>query len=322
MYGNELQDILEQVPCTCEPVVTACQAGFIRTVWEGGHIYFIAQQKSQVIDQWVTLGIQARSAMLFNPLDGTKGQAYVRRYQGKTQVYLQLKPGESIIIQTYQDQAIEEPFYPIYESQRVNWLKISQSKTGEPVLDKKKPQLKKADWLLLRGNWVFTFTDGQPAIPGTWEMKGDPIPWTSLQVADATRYAGPGRYSLSFKCPKVKADDWMLDLSGLAESAKVYVNGQLAGTVWSLPFYLRIGSYLKPGQLNRIDIDVTNLPANLIADYDRRGVNWRIFKEINVVDVRYQKSSYAQWPIMPSGLTQPVKLIPLYYLDVSSSQEE
>jgi hypothetical protein len=64
--------------------------------------------------------------------------------------------------------------------------------------------------------------------------------------------------------------------------------------------------------MNTIDIDVTNLPANRIADYDRRGVNWRIFKEINFVDVLYQKTTYGGWPVMPSGLTQVPRLIPLY----------
>jgi len=73
-----------------------------------------------------------------------------------------------------------------------------------------------------------------------------------------------------------------------------------------------VGAFLKPGKVNTIDIDVTNLPANRIADYDRKGVNWRIFKEINFVDVLYQKTTYGQWSVMPSGLTQSPRLIPIY----------
>jgi len=30
------------------------------------------------------------------------------------------------------------------------------------------------------------------------------------------------------------------------------------------------------------------------------------------VDVLYQKTTYGDWPVMPSGLTQVPRLIPLY----------
>jgi len=53
---------------------------------------------------------------------------------------------------------------------------------------------------------------------------------------------------------------------------------------------------------NSIELDVTNLPANRIAEMDRQGKQWRIFKEINVVDLRYQKTKYDGWEIVPSGL--------------------
>jgi len=51
----------------------------------------------------------------------------------------------------------------------------------------------------------------------------------------------------------------------------VTINGKNAGTVWSLPFDFPIGRLLKKGA-NHIEIDVTNLTANRIADYDRRKI--------------------------------------------------
>lgn len=47
------------------------------------------------------------------------------------------------------------------------------------------------------------------------------------------------------------------------------------------------GKFLKPGK-NHIEIEVTNLPANRIAELDRQGVQWRKFKEINIVDLNYR----------------------------------
>ena len=65
---------------------------------------------------------------------------------------------------------------------------------------------------------------------------------------------------------------------------------------------------LKVG-MNELRIEVTNLPANLIADYDRRGVPWRKMEEINVVDINYKKTTYDGWEPMPSGLNSGVKLM-------------
>jgi len=63
------------------------------------------------------------------------------------------------------------------------------------------------------------------------------------------------------------------------------------------------------GGENEIRIEVTNLPANRIADMDRRGVEWRKFKEINVVDINYKKTLYSSWKPVPSGLAGPVTLV-------------
>jgi len=47
---------------------------------------------------------------------------------------------------------------------------------------------------------------------------------------------------------------------------------------------------------------------------DKRGVNWRIFKDINIVNMSYQPFSAATWPVSPSGLTGDVTLTPLTIL--------
>jgi hypothetical protein len=64
---------------------------------------------------------------------------------------------------------------------------------------------------------------------------------------------------------------------------------------------------LKKGK-NILRIEVTNLPANRIADLDRKGVEWRKFEEINVVDIKYQKTKYNNWAPVPSGLNSKVRL--------------
>ena len=94
----------------------------------------------------------------------------------------------------------------------------------------------------------------------------------------------------------------------MRESARVYINGQFIGCAWSVPFILDTKGALKVGD-NEIRIEVTNLPANRIADLDRRGAQWRKMEEINVVDINYKKTLYDQWEPMRSGLNSKVKLI-------------
>jgi len=101
-----------------------------------------------------------------------------------------------------------------------------------------------------------------------------------------------------------------LNLGDVRESARVRINGQDAGTLWAVPFAANVGKLLHPGK-NRLEVEVTNLPANRIADYDRRGVNWRIFNEINMVNLFYKPGTYADWGTVPSGLLGPVTLTPL-----------
>jgi len=137
-----------------------------------------------------------------------------------------------------------------------------------------------------------------------------PLPWTAIEHPNTKRNSGTALYTVDVTLPPIIADDWILDLGDVRESARVIINGQYAGTCWSVPFSIRIGDFLKEGT-NRIEIEVTNLPANRIADYERRNVKWRIFKEINFVDLNYKYTGYGHWEVMPSGLNSAVKLIPV-----------
>ena len=94
----------------------------------------------------------------------------------------------------------------------------------------------------------------------------------------------------------------LLDLSGVRESAHVYVNGHDAGTLFCAPFLLDITPYLRPGK-NSLRIEVTSLAANYLAEMDRRGIVWRNFKDANIANLKGGKVSYyGNWDVMPCGL--------------------
>jgi hypothetical protein len=68
-------------------------------------------------------------------------------------------------------------------------------------------------------------------------------------------------------------------------------------------------------------IEVTNLPANRIRQMDIDGQQWRIFKDVNILDVKdgsasvNNVTSFASWQLVPSGLCSPVMLVPLKLAD-------
>ena len=121
---------------------------------------------------------------------------------------------------------------------------------------------------------------------------------------------GTGTYTTTFRISRKQArQHWLIDLGDVRESARVYINGQFIGCAWAVPFILDCRNTLRKGK-NELRIEVTNLPANRIADLDRRGVKWRKFNEINVVDLNYKRTTYEHWAPVPSGLRTPVRLIP------------
>src|SRR5205807_10131069 len=101
-----------------------------------------------------------------------------------------------------------------------------------------------------------------------------------------------------------------LDLGRVCESGRVSLNGRPVGTLWSRPFQVPVAGFLRPGR-NTLEVEVTNLAANRIADLDRRGVNWKSFHEINFVNRDYKPFDASNWPPRDSGLLGPVRLIPV-----------
>lgn len=51
-----------------------------------------------------------------------------------------------------------------------------------------------------------------------------------------------------------------------------------------------------------------NLSANRIRDLDRRQVPWRVFHDINLVNIKYRPFDASDWPVLDSGLLGPVVL--------------
>ena len=283
--GFDYAATLAQCKANPEEMKTKYGLQFIRRSDPDGYHYFIASLQDKDVDDWVTLSTPAASAALFDPVTGKTGMARTRLKDGKTQVFMQLRSGESLIVKTYKDAPPEVSRYTA-------WKYL----TDQPVS------------LSLDRGWTLQFTESEPAIKETFFIDR-PASWTTIDHPDVQRNSGTAQYAVSVTLPSIKADDWILDLGDVRESARVKINGHHVGICWSAPFRIRVGVYLTQ-PVNLIEIEVTNLPANRIADYERRGIKWRIFKEINLVDINYRNTGYGHWEVMPSGLNGTIRLIP------------
>jgi hypothetical protein len=165
---------------------------------------------------------------------------------------------------------------------------------------------KPSEAIALDSPWNLSFASGGPELPDE-ETLQHLTSWTSLDDEKALNFSGTGVYEYSFDLEDPLADDYILDLGKVAESARVLVNGQEVDVLWSLPFKIRVGEYLRPG-VNTIKIEVANLMANRIRHMDQQGMEWRKFHEINFVNIDYEPFDASGWEPMPSGLLGPVVL--------------
>ncbi len=212
-------------------------------------------------------------------LNGEIGVATSRTVgDGSSQVYLQLQPGESVILRAFADRKVSGPPW-------VDWRS-----TLPPVE--------------LNGPWRLEFLSGGPTLPpavSTTRLES----WTELGGEGAQNFAGTARYSITFDAPDAEPRDWELSLGKVCQSARVRLNGRDLGTLIAPPF--RVISRLKP-KGNKLEVEVTNVSANAIRYYDREGVKWKTFHDINFVNLNYRPFDASNWPLTDSGLLGPVTL--------------
>jgi hypothetical protein len=284
LVGSDLDALLRRARVAREPAVDA-GLRLVRRSHPQGYHYFLVNRGERPLAGWVTLGTPARSAVILDPRFADRtGVAKLRRGKdGVAQVYLQLEPGESCVLRTFTGQEVAGRPWRYWQP------------AGTPQD--------------LSGTWKVEFVEGGPALPAKFERR-ELGSWANREDAEAKRFAGTARYTLTFDRPAGAAEEWLLDLGRVAESARVKVNGESAGTLWCPPFRLAVGKYLRPGR-NTLEVEVTNLAANRVADLDRRGVKWKEFHEINFVNVNYKPFDASKWPPRESGLLGPVRLTPL-----------
>jgi len=157
----------------------------------------------------------------------------------------------------------------------------------------------------LKGPWTVRFDPAQrgPEEPVIFETLQD---WTTSLDDRIKYYSGTAIYSCNFNFGKLpKGETVVVNLGKLTAMAKVTVNGNYAGGVWTMPYQLDITQLLNKGE-NEIRIEVVNTWVNrLIGDSKLPLEQRQTWCPVN----SYNPSSQLQ----ASGLFGPVKISSLKY---------
>jgi hypothetical protein len=285
LVGPAVEPLLAAAGVRREGMVDRAGLRLVRRRHDAGRQYFVSHSGADAVDGWVPLAVPAASVAILDPVTGRAGLAQARAAAGgTTEVRLQLDPGESVLLRTF-DRAVRA----------APWA--YRRPAGDAVA--------------LGGAWSVAFVEGGPALPAPFAAEGRPAPWTGRGDADADRFAGTARYTLRFDAPPAPngVTNWLLDLGRVAASARVRLNGRDLGTLFARPFRVETGPLRAAG--NVLEVEVTNLSANRVRDLDRRRVAWKVFEDINYVGIDYRPFDASGWPVRASGLSGPVTLTPL-----------
>ena len=287
LQGKDLATLLERGGVSRERMVDQ-GLQFARRVDTLGRVYFVSNPGSQPIDGWVPLDVRAGAVTVLDPMHGARGDGRVRRAgAGTLEIYLQIPAGGSLILAASATSLRER--YQTYEP------------AGGPQA--------------IGGPWKVRFVSGGPVLPP--ERTLDRLmSWTGFGGEDERRFSGTAAYTVSFTRPTGTAPAWRIDLGSVSETARVRLNGRDLGT-WIGPSFAITIDAARFSPNNVLEVHVTNLSANRIADLDRRGVAWKKFYNVNfparLPENRGEDGLFtaAEWKPLDSGLLGPVALVPL-----------
>jgi hypothetical protein len=310
LMGNDIGSLLRAAEMRKEDLRTN-GISFIRKLNAGGTIYMLSNTSGKKIRDWFEFSATGKelsatvkegsssgkegspagkegSVTIFDPVTGASGSLMHKKTDaGIYQYYLQLDPGETLIVQISTKQK-KTNLFNFYEP------------TG-PSTE-------------ITGDWTTQFMNGGPSLPSTLNMKRAMF-WTSVKDTALDNFSGTAKYSVTFTRPPDTVAYWLLDLGDVKETANLTLNGKNLGGLIGPGFKIVIDKKdLQPQ--NKLEVTVSNLMANRIIYMDRNHLPWKIFYNTNMPARKKENSKEglfdaSGWKPLPSGLGGPVTLTPV-----------
>jgi len=247
--------------------------------------YFVANRGTETVDGLIPLSSKIGTAVLYNPMNGQFGKTLSKTTGKTSEIYLQLKPGESCLVQLFPGKT-EAPEYPFMKALK--------------------------DQIPLKSDWTLNFVSGGPELPKPVKLSklGS---WTELDGDSYKAFSGTAVYKTSFAKPAGTAKSYQLDLGRVAHSARINLNGKALATLIAPPFSVNI-KRVDLNEQNILEISVTNLMGNRMTDMERKGHPYKIFYNVNFPshDAKNRGAdglfTTKGWQPQESGLIGPVTL--------------
>lgn len=247
---------------------------FIHRSVPDGEIYFLSNQsdKRQTFDGIFRVA-KDFSPEIWTPVDG-------QRYG--VQEYLWLGNGMSVPI----DMEANESVFVIFRKHKNGRMKPLRTGIKDTLLR-------------VEGPWRVTFT--RDSVPGNTKEFKDLTDWKESGDADVRFYSGEAVYVNKFIMNYLPSGRLWLDLGEVMLMAKVYLNGEYVGGVWTPPYRVDVSDALKEGE-NTLMVRVYNGWRNrLIGDSAlprKKRVTWVLNNSLS-----------ADSPLQSSGLFGPVCIL-------------
>ncbi|MEW6128027.1 MAG: glycosyl hydrolase [Acidobacteriota bacterium] len=273
--------------------------GFIHRQTESAEIYFLANTGNVSRNVKATFRVQGMNAEWWNPFDGTIAPAKIESQSAQgTTLTLELEPYGSRVL--------------VFTKRALPVAQIKPSQNIPTAMD-------------ISNEWQVTFGENQSAVRFATLRS-----WTD---DESTRYfSGLASYEKTINVPDSFLQSGLnvqLDFGeGMAiasqparpqagpgmqtyydapvrEAAVIYLNNQKAGTLWCPPYKLDVTKFIRRGE-NQIKIVVANTAINHMAGRalpDYRLLNSRYGE-------RFQPQDMDRVQPVPSGILQPIRLVP------------
>lgn len=246
---------------------------------DGTEIYFLTNVGDQSVDFTATFRINGMQPELWDAVGGTIRPLPDFRTNGKaTEVPLHLDVDGSLFVV----------------------FRTKGRPSGKPGISnfpvKKEINAKFTPWRVAFEHDSIKRGPSEPVI--FHELKD----WITNDDERIRYYSGTAVYTTTLTLSKItEGEKTYLDLGDLSAMAKVRINGEYVGGVWTFPYQLDVTGKLRKGK-NKLEIEVVNTWMNRLIGDHRLPPEERIVKTEN----NHWK---ADSPLQPSGLFGPVRIL-------------
>jgi hypothetical protein len=281
MSMQEVFDLLKVVPdCRIEDKAVL----YNHRTLNGKDIYFLTNQSEQRVQTGVAFRVKGMQPELWNAVTGE-----IRPLPSFEQT------GETTIV-PIQLESLESAFIVFRKTEN------SSTSTALPAANFPDTEVVSA----INSPWEVTFeSDAVKRGPSGTVIFDRPTDWSENENEQIRYYSGTAVYKTKFAVTEKPADRKLyLDLGKVNVMAKVKVNGQYVGGVWTTPYRVDVTSQLKEGE-NSVEVEVVNTWVNrIIGDLQLPPEN-RI--------VQTDKLTQTDASLQSSGLLGPVLLVSVRY---------